>query len=183
MSLTSKDFVQRLRLPAYVITTYIAIGAFVEILVAGMPILPHEIRWRLAFEGLVATSSGSVLLALLLFTAFAWAASDRIALAVGFAYSLIAAVGYLCCSAIFLLDSLQLKPQIQPDQLSRYNAGLAWNLGRLAFSAAMFLLFSGITFRAFRSLGRTVDRGVGGPASNIVVGNPQSSARRERVNA
>ena len=151
VSLISKDLVLRLRIPAYLVTAYIAVGSVLDILFSGWPPLPHDLRWRLTFEGSITGASGSEMLAVLLFLAFAWAAADRIALGFGFAYSVIAAVGYFCCSVIFLLDSIQLKAQIRPEQLTRYDVGLVWIFGRMAFTGLMLVLFAVMTFRALRT--------------------------------
>ena len=170
MSLIAKDLVKQVRVPAYIVTAYMALGSIFDVLATTWPVQIHEMRWRLTFEGLATAASGTELLAVLLFVVFAWAAADHIALAVGFAYSLIAGVAYLCGAAIFSLDILQARGQIAPEQLSRYHVGAGWTIGRMLFAGAMLLVFAVVAFRAFRSLTR-VERGVAGPAGSLVVGN------------
>ena len=181
MSVTLKDIAPRLRIPAYIVTAYIALGSFVDMIVSSWPAQPHDLKWRLLFEGFATTASGSELLALLLFLAFAWAAADRIALAFGFSFSLVAAAAYLCCAVIFLLDSLQIKSQVRGDQAARFDLGLGWTSGRLLVTGLMFALFAGVAFRAFRSLSRPAERAAG-PAGSLIVGNKRQQAA-ERVNA
>jgi hypothetical protein len=170
-----------MRIPAYVITAYIALGSVLDIVFSGWPPLPHDIRWRLTFESFVTTASGSEMLAVLLFLAFAWAAADRIALAIGFAYSIIAASAYLSCATAFFLDSLQVKGQVRADQLARYDIGLGWTIGRMMFTTVVFVLLSIVAFRAFRALGRVAERNVAGPADSLIVGKTQSTQQRVSV--
>lgn len=175
MSVILKDIAQRLRLPAYIVTAYIALGSVVDMIVSSWPAQVHDLKWRLLFEGFATTASGSELLAVLLFLAFALAAADRIALALGFSFSLVAAAAYLCCAVIFLLDSLQIKSQVGSDQAARFDLGLIWTSGRLVFTGLMFALFASLAVRAFRALART-ERGVAGPAGSLVVGNKPPAA-------
>jgi hypothetical protein len=182
VSVTLKDIAPRLRIPAYIVTAYIGLGSFVDMFVSSWPAQPHDLRWRLLFEGFATTASGSEMLALLLFLAFAWAAADRIALAFGFSFSLVAAAAYLCCAVIFLLDSLQIKSQVRGDQVARFDLGLLWTGGRLVFTGFMFALFATVAFRAFRSLSRPAERAAASSKASLIVGNkPQQAA--ERVNA
>lgn len=179
MSVILKDIAPRLRLPAYIVTIYIALGSFVDMIVSSWPAQPHDLRWRLLFEGFATTASGSEMLAVLLFLAFAWAAADRIGLAFGFSFSILAATAYLCCAVAFLLDSVQIKAQVRPDQAARFNLGLAWTSGRLVFTGLMFALFATVAFRAFRSLSRPAERAVASPSASLIVGNkPQPTAGR-----
>jgi len=182
VSVTLKDIVPRLRLPAYIVTAYIAFGSFVDVVVSSWPAQLHDLRWRLLFEGFATTASGSEMLALLLFLTFAWVAADRIALAVGVSFSIVAAAGYLCLAVIFLLDSVQVKAQVAGDQIARFNLGLLWTGGRLIFTGLMFALFTSVAIRAFRSLSRPMERAAAGPKSSLIVGNKPPAAA-ERVNA
>lgn len=177
MSVILKDMVPRLRVPAYIVATYIALGSFVDMIVSTWPVQLHDLRWRLLFEGLATTASGSEMLAVLLFLLFAWAATDRIALALGFSFSTVVAAAYLCLTGLFLLDSLQIKSQMPANQMARFNLGVAWTSGRLLFSALMFGLFATVAFRAFRAISRATDRGVAAPASNLVVGKSAPASR------
>jgi uncharacterized membrane protein len=181
VSLPFKDLVNRLRIPAYVVTAYVALGSLLDILLSTWPPLTSDIRWRLTFEGFITTASGSEMLAVLLFLAFAWAAADRIALGVAFAYSVIVAAGYLVCAGVFALDALQFKKQVSPEQLTRYDIGLAWNFGRMVLATLILVLLAVVAFRAFRSLARMAERTVGGPAASLIVGKPQPAAERVKV--
>jgi len=175
-----KDLVKQVRVPAYIVTAYMALGSIFDVLATTWPIQLHDMRWRLAVQGMFTGASGTELLAVLLFLVFAWAAADHIALAAGFAYSLIAGVAYLCGAAIFSLDILQARGQIDPAQLSRYHMGAAWTIGRMIFAGLTLIMLAVVTFRAFRSLTR-VERGVAGPAGSLIVGKPPAAPSRATV--
>jgi hypothetical protein len=175
--LITKDLVKQVRVPAYIVTAYMALGSIFDVLATTWPIQLHDMRWRLTFEGLATGASGTELLAVLLFLVFAWAAVDHIALAIGFAYALVAGVAYLCGAAMFSLDVLQARGQIDPAQLSRYHMGAGWTIGRMIFAGVMLLFLAVVAFRAFRSLTRA-ERSVAGPAGNLVVGKPAAVPNR-----
>jgi len=177
VSLIAKDLAKQARIPAYIVTAYMALGSLFDILASTWPIHGHDLRWRLAFESLVTGASGTEMLAVLLFVVFAWAAADHIGLAIGFGVALVIGVLFLCGGAIFALDALQVRGQIAADQVGRYQLGMAWTLGRMLFSGSMLILLAVLAFRGFRSLTRTAERGVGAPNANILVSKPANSPR------
>jgi hypothetical protein len=168
VSLTAKDLAKQVRIPTYIITAYMALGSVLDVLVTTWPVHAHELRWRLTFQGLITGASGTELLAVLLFLAVAWAALDNVALAVGFAYSLIAGVLYLCAAGIFALDVLQVRGQIAPNQISQYHLGAGWTVARMLFTAVTLGLLAAMAFRALRSVTRA-ERAVAGPAGTLIV--------------
>lgn len=176
----STDLVTRLRVPAYIVTGYMAIGSLFDIAATTWPPLLHDLRWRLAIESFSTGASGTVLLAVVVFFAFAWAAADRVGLGFGFAYCAIVGVGYLAESASFALDSLQVRGQVQPDQLSRYNVGMVWTMCRLVFTGLALIYLAVVAIRAFRRLG-VAERGVAAGPGAILVGKP--SVAPDRVKA
>jgi hypothetical protein len=181
VSLIAKDLAKQARIPAYLVTAYMALGSFLDILVSRWPVLGHDLRWRLTFESAVTGASGTEMLAVLLFVAFAWAAADHFALAVGFAVALITGVLYLCGGAIFVLDVLQVRGQVTADQVSRYQVGAAWTLGRMLFTGSMLLLLAVLAFRGFRSLTRAADRGVTAPNGSLLVSKAAATPNRASV--
>jgi hypothetical protein len=170
VSLIPKDLVRQARVPAYIVTGYLAFGSIIDMMVSAWPVRLHELTWRLGFDGLIAGASGSQLLVTLLFLVFAWAASDRVALGFGFAYALIASVSYFCGAGVYILDALQIRAQVDPAQMTRFEIGAGWTFARMAFSALMFAAFAIMAFRAFRGLARAADRGVAAPANNLIIG-------------
>jgi len=174
------DLVNRLRIPAYIITAYMAVGSLLDIGATTWPPLTHDLRRRLAIESFWTGPSGTVLLAVLIFLAFAWTAANRLALGIGFAYCAIVGVGYLAESVSFALDSLQIKGQVAADQLSRYNVGMVWTMSRLLFTGVALLYLGIVAIRAFRRLGETERGVVAGPGS-ILVGRSAPAADRVKV--
>ena len=174
------DLVNRLRIPAYIVTAYMAVGSLIDIGATTWPPLTHDLRWRLAIESFSTGASGTVLLAVLVFLAFAWAAANRLALGIGFAYCAIVGVGYLAESVSFALDSLQIKGQVAAEQLSRYNVGMVWTMSRLLFTGVALLYLAIVAIRAFRRLGET-ERGVAAGPGAILVGRPAPAADRVKV--
>ena len=181
MSLIPKELARQIRIPAYVVTAYSAVGSILDILMSTWPVHVHDLRWRLAVESLATGATGTELLAVLLFLAFAWAAADQIALGVGFAFALIVGVFYLCGSVAFGLDALQVRSQIAPDQISRFQIGAAWAFGRMVFTGLMLGFLAAAIFRAFRSLARVADRGVAPGVGNLIVSKPPVAPSRASI--
>lgn len=167
----SNDSARRLRLPAYIVIGYMTIGSLLDILVSVQPAAIHDLRWRLGLSTLLTGASGTELLGALLFLGLAVWAADEVSLWVGFALSLLIGIMYLGVSGGFTLDSLQMRGQVRPEMIARYNLGLAWTLARLAFTGLVFLVIAGSCLRAARLMRRAVDRGVVRPgATPLVVG-------------
>lgn len=169
MSLAN-DAVRRLRLPGYVVVAYMTIGSLLDVVVSGQPPQIHDLRWRLGVSTLLTGASGTELLGAVLFLALAVATSDGIAMWVGFAMSMLIGLLYVGVGGVFSLDSLQMRGQIRPEMLSRYNLGLVWTLARILFTGVVLLIIAGVFFRAARALARVLDRSATNPASTLVVG-------------
>ena len=169
MSLAN-DAVRRLRLPGYIVVAYMTIGSLLDVVVSGQPPQIHDLRWRLGVSTLLTGASGTELLGALLFLALAVATSDGVAMWVGFAMSMLIGLLYIAVGGVFSLDSLQMRGQIRPEMLARYNLGLVWTLARILFTGAVFLIIAGVFFRAARALGRMLDRSATSPGSTLVVG-------------
>jgi len=170
MALTN-DAARRLRLPAYIVIGYMTIGSLLDILVSAQPAMIHDLRWRLGVSTLLTGATGTELLGAVLFLGLAIWAADEVSLWVGFALSLLFGLGYLAACGAFTLDSLQMRSQIKPEVMDRYNLGLAWTLTRLAFTGLVFLVIAGSCVRAARALRRAVDRNGAKPAGTpLVVG-------------
>lgn len=169
MSIPS-DSIRRLRLPAYIVIGYITIGSLADVLISTQPALIHDVRWRLGVGTLLTGASGTELLGAILFLAFAVAAVDQVALWTGFSLSLLIGLGYVAAAGGFTLDSLQMRGQIRPEMLTRYNIGTIWTVVRLAFTGLVFLGIAIAAWRAARAVARAVDRGAASPAATLVVG-------------
>lgn len=152
------DTARRLRLPGYIVLGYMTIGSLLDILISSQPASIHDLRWRLGVSTLLTGASGTILLGSLLFLGLAILTADEISLWVGFTLSLLIGLGYLLVSGIFTLDSVQLRAQVKPEMLDRYNLGLAWTVARLFFTGAAMFVVSGACVRAVRFLRRELER-------------------------
>lgn len=169
----ANDAARRLRLPGYIVIGYMTIGSLLDVLISAQPATIHDLRWRLGVSTLLSGASGTELLGALLFLALAVLAADQVSLWVGFVLSLLIGLGYLAVSGVFSLDSLQMRGQIRPELLARYNLGLVWTLARLAFTGIVLFIVSGACLRAARTLGRATDRnGAKSATTPLVVGAP-----------
>jgi hypothetical protein len=169
------DMSRRLRLPGYIVVAYMTVGSLIDILVSAQPALIHDIRWRLGVSTLLTGATGTELLGALLFLGLAIATSDVVAMWVGFVLSALLGCLYLGAGGVFVLDALQMRGQVKPEMLSRYNASLAWTLVRILFTGAVLLTIAGACMRAARALVRVLDRSGTDPASTLVVGIPATA--------
>lgn len=166
---------RRLRLPGYIVVAYMTIGSLLDILISTQPAAIHDIRWRLGTATLFTGASGTELLGAALFLGLALLAVDEVSLWVGFALSLLIGFLYLGVSGGFALDSFQMRGQVKPEMLARYNLGLTWTLARLLFTSAAFFVLTGSFVRAARAVRRAVDRNGAKPAGTPLVVGTQSA--------
>lgn len=166
----ANDMARRLRLPGYIVVGYMTIGSLLDVIVSTQPAQIHDVRWRLAVSTLLTGASGTELLGAVLFLALAVALSDGVAMWVGFVLSLLLGLAYIGLGGVFALDSLQLRGQVRPELVSRYNLGLVWTLVRILFTGGALLVIASACWRAARALARALDRSASNPASTLVVG-------------
>jgi hypothetical protein len=161
------DFIQRLRLPAYVIVAYLGLGSAVEILVGAWPAHFHDVNWRLSVLHSAAGATGTELLALLLLLVIAQLSMSVAGLWTGFCASILVALGYLIGATMFGLDSLQIRSSVPADQLRRFDVTVAWALARFAIVDLVSLTLAACALGAARSLRRESSRNT---ANRLVVG-------------
>jgi hypothetical protein len=162
------DFVQRIRVPAYLIVAFLSVGSIVELLVASWPLRVHDVSWRLGILNSAAAASGTEMLAILILIVIAHLAESRAALWTGFFYSALAALGYLAAAGTFVLDALQMRARISGAELHRFDIAIGWALARFGIAEFVFLGLASGALWAARALGRELSRG--DTANKIVVG-------------
>lgn len=175
MLLFENDMARRLRLPGYIVVGYMTVGSLIDIVVSAQPVLVHDIRWRLGVSTLLTAASGTELLGALLFLGLAIATSDVLAMWVGFTLSALFGCLYLGAGGVFSLDAMQMRGQVKPEMLSRYDVNLVWTLLRILFTGVVLLIIAGACLRAARALARVLDRSGTNRASTLVVGNPPTA--------
>jgi hypothetical protein len=147
----------------------LGIVTFAEIGVAAWPFRLHDVGWRLGVAGAASGGAGTALLAIFFALLIAVVSDDR---GVIWLLSIICAVAALLCivgGGEFALDALQMKGQVKPELVDRYNAALVWGLIKIVLAGIVFI---GVAISAFRTaigMGRSsVATGKG--ASMLVTG-------------
>lgn len=149
---------------------------FAEISVAAWPFRLHDVGWRLAVAGAASGGAGTALLAIFLALVIAVIADDRGVIWFVCVVCVVAALLCIVGGGIFALDALQMKGQVKPELVSRYDAALVWGLTKIVLAGIVFI---GVAISAFRTgigMGRaTAMSGKG--ASMLVTGrSPGASA-------
>jgi len=163
------DSARRLRIPAYLIMATTTVIQLVDVAVRAWPFRLHSPAWRLGVIGFAANAVGTSMLALLVILAIAIAVGDR-----GVAYvtaGVSALAGALCVviTAVFALDAVQMKTQVQANLAGQYDMASAWLVVRLVIGAVMLLLLAVSGFRIAKTVRRETPRsGVKGSGSLVV---------------
>jgi hypothetical protein len=109
-----------LALPTYLVALMLAILPLMELGSAIGSFLPGDLRWRFGAVGLVSGSIAGVVLGLFLAVVAAHLLQHRWALRVLSIAAGIAAFLFLCLIALFTLDALQVRGQVQPQALRSF---------------------------------------------------------------
>ena len=153
MTSSQSEFLRRLRIPGYLVLALLTGFPLLELGVSAWPPNIHLAGWRFTVVAAGATATVNSLLGLFLILVIAIAAGDRgVIWFVSIACGLGAAVCFLG-GGMLPLDALQLRSQVRPDALPRYN--LAWSLALLKTlsTAVVFVLLSLHASRAARGMG------------------------------
>lgn len=164
---TPIDFVRRLRIPGYLVMALLGIVTFAEISVAAWPFRIHDVGWRLAVAGAASGGAGTALLAIFFALMIAVISDDR---GVIWFVSIICIVAALLCiigGGIFALDALQMKGQVKPELVSRYDAALVWGLAKIVLAGIVFVGVAVSAFRTGIGLGRA--SAVSGKGASMLV--------------
>lgn len=152
----------------------LGIVTFAEIGVAAWPFRIHDVSWRLAVAGATSGGAGTALLAIFFALLIAVVADDR---GVIWLVSILCALAALFCiigGGVFALDALQMKGQVKPELVSRYDAALVWGLIKIILAGIVFIGVGISAFRTAIGMGRSaVTAGKG--ASMLVTGRPQGA--------
>lgn len=126
----------------------LGIVTFAEISVAAWPFKIHDVGWRLAVAGAASGGAGTALLAIFFALMIAVISDDR---GVVWFVSIICIIAALFCiigGGVFALDALQMKGQVKPELVSRYDAALVWGLTKIILAGIVFI---GVAISAFRT--------------------------------
>jgi hypothetical protein len=150
---SQSEILRRLRIPGYFVLALLTGLPLLELAASAWPPNIHLPAWRFTLVAAGATATVNSLLGLFLILVIAVAAGDRgVVWFVSVVCGLAAAV-CLIGGGMLPLDALQLRAQVDPKTLSKYN--LAWSLAvlKILATAVLFLLLALHSSRAARSLG------------------------------
>ena len=186
MSVPPSDVLRRIRVPVYLVAALMTVITVAEITVAIWPFHFGTVNWRISVAGVSAGAVGMLLLVWVASLAVAIAERERGVIWLVFVLSAFVAVFAAGGVAIFALDGLQMKGQVSPQMMDRYNLGFVWGAIKIILDGIAAL---GVAISAFRT-GRLVggqDRSAGSAAllmkssrpapANVVGGGGGSGAR------
>jgi hypothetical protein len=148
-----------MRVPSYLVAALLFVLTFGELTVAIWPYKIHDISWRLGVTGGITSGAGTALIAIVFAFAVALFAGDRRTLWFVSAVCGVGAAVFLVACPFFILDALQMKGQVRPELMSRYNLSFAWGLVKVLLDIAVFAAVAVSGFRSARMLGRVVRPG------------------------
>jgi hypothetical protein len=153
------ELARRLRVPGYMVAALLFVLTFFELAVATWPYRVHDISWRLGVAGGISSGAGTALIAIFFAFAIGLAVGDRGVLWLVSGVSALAAAVFLFGCAFFVLDALQMKGQVRPELMSRYNLSFAWGLAKVLLDIVVFAAVAISAFRNARNAGRLVRAG------------------------
>lgn len=165
---------QRLRIAAYVILlTAIAFG-LADLLLSVQPMRPGAVQWRFGVVGLAANAVVAPLVLLLLLATYAWWMGDRRVLMSTSVISGLLVLLLVLGIGAFVLDGLQMRRQVRPEALPRFDTATVQALGKMLLASIGAGLLSVGAFQAARALRAvTVQRQHAAPT--LIVGTGASS--------
>jgi hypothetical protein len=171
---TPIDFVRRLRVPGYLVMALLGVVTFAEICVAAWPFRIHDVGWRLAVAGAASGGAGTALLAIFLALVIAVIADDRGVVLLVAIVCIVAALFCIVGGGMFALDALQMKGQVKPELVSRYDLNLVWGLAKIILAGIVFVGVAISAFRAGIGMGRVA--AVSGKGASMLVTGRSASA-------
>jgi hypothetical protein len=174
LSVPSSDLVSRVRVPTYLVAALVTVISIAEISVAIWPFHFGTPNWRISVAGVSSGAVGFLLLVWVASLAVAIAQRERGVIWLVFVLSAFVAVFAAGGVAIFALDGLQMRGQVKPEMVDRYNLGFAWGTIKIILDGIAAL---GVAVSAFRT-GRLIggQERSAGSASLLVKSNRPTTA-------
>jgi hypothetical protein len=148
LSVPPSDLLRRVRVPVYLVAALVTVITLAEITVAIWPFQFGNVSWRISVTGVSAGAVGMLLLVWVASLAVAIAERERGVIWLVFVLSAFVAVFAAGGVAIFALDGLQVRGQVKPEMLDRYNLGFAWGGLKVILDGLAAL---GVAISAFRT--------------------------------
>jgi hypothetical protein len=140
----------RLRVPGYILCTFMALLPLVDFFAAGWPVRAGQLNWRFSSFGTLSATVVVPLVALLLMYALALALADRKMLYFALLLTVVYVVLLLIALASFPLDALQMRRRAPAPALARFTVGSMAAILRLGAYALTSLV---LAVSIFRSIG------------------------------
>ncbi len=166
----SFDIVRRLRIPGYFVMTMLSVIPVVELLAAAFPPQIHQPAWRFGLVGASGAMAITTILGLFFIFTIAMISGDRAVLWVVSGFCAAAAVLCLGAAGMFPLDALQMRAQVKPEGITRYNAASAVAFLKILSAC---VVYATLAISSYRAGGRSSTESVrdrGAAASKLVVG-------------
>lgn len=133
------DQLRRLRVALYLVAFVFLATTTVDIVANSMPMNPSSATWRFGSVGAAANYFISIVFAASLAALVAAAGGHRVTLRVLGTLAALCGAVWLVAAIGFMLDVLQLRPQVQPEVADMYRIGAIKTLLKLCLDAAAML--------------------------------------------
>jgi hypothetical protein len=143
-------FAKAVRAPAYLILVLTALLPLIDLIIAVWPMNPGALPWRYGAVGLGAGAVGVPTLILLLIFVLALLTEDRRVVLTVAIISAVSAVLFLVFSVSLSLDALQMRRNVQPQAVQRFDLASALATLKLLLYTAAMIVLSLAAFRASR---------------------------------
>jgi len=165
----SFDVIRRLRVPGYFVMTMLTAMPVIELLATVLPAQIHQAGWRFSVVGVAGATAITTVIGLFFIFTIALMSGDRAVLWIVSGFSAAAAVLCLGAAGMFPLDALQMRAQIKPEAMTRYNAASVVAFLKILSACVVYAALAVSSFRAGGRSAETV-RDRAAAASKLVVG-------------
>jgi hypothetical protein len=168
------DTIKKLRIPGYCVMAMLSCLPIIELIATAIPTQFHVPTWRLSLVGTAGAAGVASILGLFFVFAIAVAADDRGVLWTVSSVCGVAAVLCFGAAALFPLDVLQVKSQVNPATMARYGAASAIAMLKISLTGVVATVLAVSSYRA-ASRGRPeAIRGRAVAGSPLVIGQAPS---------
>lgn len=154
----NRDFLRRIRTPAYVFLLLTLLFQLVDFVSASTPLRIDSVVWRFATAGGVSNSAGNFLLLTLLIYTVALLYVDRRMLTFVGAVSAFLALMLLIGTGSFALDALQLRSRVDPSAIRHFDLASMQAFVKLAIESVVSAFFAISAFRAVSAADKEIQR-------------------------
>jgi hypothetical protein len=158
MATTSRDFLRPLRTPAYAFLGATLLFQFADFALSALPFTPGSPVWRFAMVGSFVNNIGNVLLLVALLYGLALYFGSRAVVIIVGLIALLCALMSLGGGAAFVLDALQLRGKVDPQNLRKFDIQAAEVLLKSVIEGIVSMLFVVSAFRGYSATTRELQR-------------------------